>query len=122
MKAGKEHKVPLSGEALDVLRRAAELRIEATDLVFYGLKRGRPLSDMTLLKVLRDMGLPFTVHGFRSTFRDWVAEAALAHAIPNKVEAAYRRTNYLEKRKALMAAWGAFSRPSRSPVIALRGA
>jgi integrase len=73
---------------------------------------------MTLLKILRDRQLGVTVHGFRSSFRDWVAEetnyageiaeAALAHAIPNKVEAAYKRTDFLEKRKALMADWGNF--------------
>jgi integrase len=73
---------------------------------------------MTLLKILRDMDAGVTVHGFRSAFRDWVAErtdfpgevaeAALAHAISNKVEAAYRRTDFLEKRRALMRDWGAF--------------
>ena len=73
---------------------------------------------MTLLKILRDKGTGVTVHGFRSSFRDWVAEeinypgeiaeAALAHTIPNKVEAAYRRTDFLEKRKAMMADWAVF--------------
>ncbi|MGI8705069.1 MAG: tyrosine-type recombinase/integrase [Sphingomicrobium sp.] len=121
MKAGKTHVVPLSPAALDVFRRAAELRIGGSDYVFHGMKRGRPLSDMTLLKVVRDMGQPFTVHGFRSAFRDWaaektsfageIAEAALAHAIQNKVEAAYRRTDFLEKRRELMDAWGAFCSP-----------
>lgn len=82
------------------------------------MKRGKPLSDMTLLKVVRDAGLDVTVHGFRSTFRDWaaertnmpgeVAEAALAHAIPNRVEAAYRRTDFLEKRRELMELWSNF--------------
>lgn len=125
MKAGKVHVVPLSPAALDVFRRAAALRIEANDLVFHGTKRDRPLSDMTLLKVLRDANEPFTVHGFRSAFRDWVAEetsfpgeiaeAALAHAIPNRVEAAYRRTDFLEKRRKLMVAWGAFC--SRSAAV-----
>lgn len=73
---------------------------------------------MTLLKVMRDMETGVTVHGFRSAFRDWVAEetsypgevaeAALAHAIPNKVEAAYRRTDFLEKRRSLTREWAAF--------------
>jgi integrase len=73
------------------------------------------MSDMTLLKILRDMNAGVTVHGFRSAFRDWVAdqtnypgevaEAALAHAIPNKVEAAYRRTDFLAKRRDLMRDW-----------------
>ncbi len=80
---------------------------------------------MTLLKVLRDKGDDYTVHGFRSSFRDWVAEktnypgevaeAALAHTIANKVEAAYRRTDYLDKRKPLMADWAKFvARPMGS--------
>jgi integrase len=116
-RTGKPHIVPLSPVAVEVFKRAAALRIEGSELVFHGSKRGKPLSDMTLLKVLRDLKEPFTVHGFRSAFRDWVAEqtsfsgevaeAALAHTIPNKVEAAYRRTDFLEKRRKLMEAWGA---------------
>lgn len=118
MKAGKEHIVPLSVQALDVLDRAKLYKCQASDLVFPGQRPKIPLSDMTLLKVLRDMNLEYTVHGFRSSFRDWVAEtttvqgevaeAALAHTVANKVEAAYRRTNYLDKRKPLMAQWGCF--------------
>lgn len=118
MKAGKEHVVPLSPAALDVFHRAAAVRVESSELVFHGTKRGKPLSDMTLLKVLRDLNEPYTVHGFRSAFRVWaaeqtnfpgeVAEAALAHTIPNKVEAAYRRTDFLEKRRKLMDVWAAY--------------
>lgn len=131
MKAGRAHTVPLSPEALAVFKRAAELRQGGTDLVFPGMKRDRPLSDMTLLKVLRDMGLPATVHGFRSAFRDWVAEetsfagevaeAALAHAIPNKVEAAYRRTDYFEKRRTLMVTWGSYCSGTVANVIRIAG-
>ena len=130
MKAKKVHIVPLSPAALHVFKRAAELRAEATDLIFHGAKRGKPLSDMTLLKVLRDLKQPYTVHGFRSSFRDWVAdetnfpsevaEAALAHAIPNKVEAAYKRTDFLEKRRSLMVAWGAYCAGSSENVVRLR--
>lgn len=118
MKVGVVHVVPLSEAALEVLKRAETLRAPASDLVFPGQNPKRPLSDMTLLKILRDKNLNVTVHGFRSSFRDWaaektnypgeVAEAALAHTIPNKVEAAYRRTDFLEKRKALMAEWASF--------------
>ena len=132
MKAGKAHTVPLSPVAVEVFKRAAGLRLKGSELVFYGQKPGRPLSDMTLLKVLRDMELPFTVHGFRSAFRDWaaeetsfpgeVAEAALAHAIPNKVEAAYRRTDFLEKRRNLMAAWSGYCSEASANVVALYGA
>ena len=128
MKMGRPHVVPLSPQAIDVFRRAAKHRIAATELVFYGIKAKKPLSDMTLLKVLRDMDAGVTVHGFRSAFRDWVAEqtnypgevaeAALAHAIPNKVEAAYRRTDFLEKRRALMSDWGAFCIPAKLAAVA----
>ncbi|MEO0418574.1 MAG: integrase arm-type DNA-binding domain-containing protein, partial [Pseudomonadota bacterium] len=99
MKAGTAHVVPLSEAALDVLKRAKALRSPFSELVFPGQNPRRQLSDMTLLKILRDKGDDYTVHGFRSSFRDWVAEktnypgevaeAALAHAIANKVEAAY---------------------------------
>lgn len=118
MKMGRTHHVPLSTQAIDVFRRAEALRVPCSDLVFPGQRPKNPLSDMTLLKVMRDMETGATVHGFRSAFRDWVAEetgypgevaeAALAHSIPNKVEAAYRRTDFLAKRRAMMAEWGAF--------------
>lgn len=118
MKMGKAHHVPLSAPALAVLEKADLLRAPVSTHVFPGQNLKRPLSDMTLLKVVRDMQLNVTVHGFRSAFRDWVAEltnypgdvaeAALAHTVPNKVEAAYKRTNFLEKRRALMEEWGAF--------------
>ena len=118
MKAGVTHVIPLSDAALDVLARAEKVRAAASDLVFPGQAPKQPLSDMTLLKILRDKGLPVTVHGFRSSFRDWVAEktdfpgevaeAALAHTIQNKVEAAYRRTDFLEKRKTLMNEWSQY--------------
>lgn len=118
MKVGKEHVVPLTDAAIDVLERARPYYAECSDLVFPGRNVLRPMSDMTLLKILRYAKLPFTVHGFRSAFRDWaaektsypgeVAEAALAHTVSNKVEAAYRRTNYLDKRRELMREWSDF--------------
>lgn len=119
MKAGKVHHVPLSPAALAVLNAASKGRTEAAaGLVFPGLREKR-LSDMTLLKVVRAAGGDgATVHGFRSSFRDWaaeclqiddaVAEAALAHTNRNRVEAAYRRTKFLEQRRSLMNAWAAF--------------
>lgn len=118
MKMGRTHLVPLSDAAVAVFERAKAFKVAASDLVFPGQNVKRPLSDMTLLKILRDMELGVTVHGFRSAFRDWVAEqtdypgevaeAALAHAVSNKVEAAYRRTDFLDKRRLLMSDWGAF--------------
>jgi integrase len=118
MKANRTHVVALSPEAVDVFRRAAKLRIAQEPLVFPGARFRKPMSDMTLVKIMRDMAVAATPHGFRSSFRDWaadktdypgeIAEAALAHAIPNKVEAAYRRTDFLEKRRKLMKDWGAY--------------
>lgn len=118
MKVGKEHIVPLTDAAINVLERVRPYYAECSDLIFPGRNVMRPMSDMTLIKILRYAKLPFTVHGFRSSFRDWaaeqtcfpgeVAEAALAHSVANKVEAAYRRTNYLDKRREMMREWADF--------------
>ncbi|MBT0667636.1 tyrosine-type recombinase/integrase [Novosphingobium profundi] len=118
MKARRMHRVPLSPEAVALLRKAASKRSPETDLIFPSAS-GKALSDMTLTKALRDMKVLFTVHGFRSTFRDWaaeqtnfpgeVAEAALAHTVPKAVEAAYRRTDFFDKRRELMNEWAAFA-------------
>jgi integrase len=120
MKAGKAHAIPLSRQAADIFRQASGFRMACTDLVFPGQKPKSPMSDMTLLQLVRGMDVPVTVHGFRSSFRDWVAdktdfprevaEAALAHTLENKVEAAYRRTDFFEKRRVLMAAWADYCR------------
>jgi integrase len=121
MKAKREHVVPLSGAAARILRRCKQLRSGHEPLIFPGSRPKQPMSDMTLTKLLRDLKVPVTVHGFRSSFRDWVseetnvqaevAEAALAHTVPNKTEAAYRRGNLLEKRRKLMHEWGKFINP-----------
>lgn len=117
MKAGKEHRVPLSERCVEILRAAEQLRDDG-DYVFPGRSQSKPLSNMAFLQIVRRMNLAITPHGFRSTFRDWAAEQthfpnevceqALAHTISNKVEAAYRRTDLFEKRKELMAAWCTF--------------
>lgn len=132
MKAGKEHRVPLSAAALAVL--AGLPRMAGTDLVFPA-PRGGVLSDMTLTAVMRRMDLKAVPHGFRSTFRDWcsertnyprdVAEMALAHAIGDKVEAAYRRGDLFDKRQRMMAEWAAFCatvEPARGEVVPIRKA
>ena len=120
MKAGREHRVPLSSQAADILAAAAELRVN--DLVFPSAT-GRPMSDDTLSKLLRDLGVDAVPHGFRSSFRDWcsetgqsreVAEAALAHTIRNKAEAAYARSDLLERRRDMMEAWGTYLDTSAS--------
>jgi integrase len=125
MKMGRAHIVPLSPEAVAVFERAKKYKVGVGDLVFLGQDVKKPLSDMTLLKILRDGELTVTVHGFRSAFRDWVAEqtdysgevaeAALAHTVSNKVEAAYRRTDFLDKRRLLMRDWAAFCKNVPAP-------
>jgi integrase len=130
MKGGREHRVPLSDRAVAILAEVRQARL--SDFVFPGLKRGQPLSNMALQAVLQRAQVDATVHGFRSSFRDWagdstpfardVVEAALAHAIENQTEAAYRRSDALEKRRKLMAAWAIYCMAShtRSTVTALR--
>ncbi len=121
MKAKRAHRVPLSGPAVAILVELRPLASGKAGLVFPGGRVGRPLSDVALSKALHlaagTKGV--TVHGLRSTFRDWAAEAtdyprevaemALAHAIADKVEAAYRRGDLFEKRRAMMAAWADFT-------------
>lgn len=115
MKMRETHSVTLSDGAIAVLKQVQPLKRNADDLIFPSTK-GTPLSDMTLSKIVREANQPFTVHGFRSSFRDWaaekmvdvpdpVAEAALAHAVPDKVEAAYKRTDFLAMRRVLLEAW-----------------
>ena len=131
MKSNREHRVPLSAQALAVLSKLE--KGEPEDHVFAG-RSGRSLSNMTLLMLLRRMGhAALTAHGFRSTFRDWaaertnfqaeVAEAALGHVVGDKVETAYRRGDFFEKRRRLMEAWGEFAtkKQDSSVVVPLRG-
>ena len=116
MKAGREHRVPLTDRALAILTEVAELG--TTGFVFPGPKPDAPLSSMAMSMLLRRMEADITVHGFRSTFRDWASEAtsfphevcemALAHTIGNKAEAAYRRGDLFEKRRKLMEAWATY--------------
>jgi integrase len=131
MKSGKEHHVPLSTPALAVLARMRDL--SNGEFIFFGQSSGRALSNMALLVLLKRMKrTDITTHGFRSTFRDWaaergyqdaVAEAALAHQVPDAVVKAYKRTTFFELRKQLMDDWAAFatSDPAQSAnVIPLR--
>jgi integrase len=117
MKNGKEHQVPLSPPAVEVLERMS--KITNGEYVFFGQSSGRSLSNMALLVLLRRMKrTDITSHGFRSTFRDWaaergyqdpVAEAALAHSVSDAVIAAYKRTTFFELRKKMMDDWAAFA-------------
>ncbi|RUR34091.1 DUF4102 domain-containing protein [Vreelandella andesensis] len=120
MKASREHRIPLSHQALALISNLPS--VKGNSFVFPGMKPGRPLSNMSLLQFMRGLGYGpsgdkgnYVPHGFRSSFRDWtgevtsyprdVAEMALAHAIENKVEAAYRRGDLFEKRRAMMQDW-----------------
>ncbi|KQT04131.1 site-specific integrase [Rhizobium sp. Leaf386] len=130
MKSGKEHRVPLSDRALAIVKDMKAIAVN--ELVFPGQREKRPLSDMTLAKALNTAGGgDFTVHGFRSSFRDWaaeetnfqreVAEAALAHAVGDSVERAYRRGDALEKRRKLMDAWAVYCTDrQRENVVAMK--
>ncbi len=117
MKMGKEHRVPISDALLTILEGLT--REENNPHLFPGMKAGKPLSNMAMLMGLREIGRSdLTMHGFRSTFRDWagectphprdVCEQALAHSLGNAVEAAYRRGDLFEKRRALMADWTSY--------------
>jgi len=126
MKAGMEHRVPLTSRALAITERMAGIR--TVDLVFPGQRRRQPLSKTALPALVPGAA---TVHGFRSSFRDWageetsfpreIAEQALAHATGGAVERAYRRGDALEKRRALMEAWASFCEPKApSNVLLMR--
>lgn len=123
MKAKREHRVPLSTRSVTILARACELA-SGSGLVFPGRSRDKPLSNMVFLMALRRMDLAITAHGFRSSFRDWaaeqtnipreVAEMALAHTVESKVEAAYARSDLLDRRRDLMEQWAHFCQRSMS--------
>jgi integrase len=127
IKAGRDHRVPLSPRAVEILEAMQVVRV--SNYVFPGYRPARPLGDMALHLVRERMEIPYTVHGFRSSFRDWcgevtsfpreVAEAALAHVVGDETERAYRRGDALEKRRKLMDAWAAYCEPNASNVITL---
>ena len=123
MKAKREHRVPLCGRALEILDAARTLG-DGNPHVF-PMRSGRPISASTLLKTLNDLRVAAVPHGFRSSFRDWAAEetdhprevieAALAHVVQNKVEAAYARSDLFERRRRLMDDWAAYLAATRRP-------
>jgi integrase len=132
MKGGREHRVPLTSAAMSVLKRVQK---EDKQFLFPGIKAGQGLSNMALLKVLERMGRgDLTAHGFRATFKTWatertnfpreLVEAALAHVLDDKTEAAYQRGDMLQKRRRLMDAWADFcaKRAPAGTVVSLRQA
>jgi integrase len=130
MKSGRVHRVPSSARAVSILKHLAKFR--TADFVFPGHRRGKPLSNMAMEMMLRRMKIEdATVHGFRSSFRDWagnvttfpceVTETALSHVIGDKSEQAYCRSDALEKRRKLMEAWASYCEPkANSNVLRLR--
>jgi integrase len=130
MKTGKPHRIPLAPQVVDLLKSLP--RIDGSPFLFPGEREGRPLSSMSMLMGLRRMNRgDLTMHGFRSCFRDWAAEAtthprevaehALAHTVSNKSEAAYFRSDLFEKRRALMADWAAFATQQTAMALQQRG-
>ena len=131
MKAKREHRIPLSPRAVEIVR---EMLRQEQDYVFPSIRKGKPISNMAMLNLLDRMDVKVTVHGFRSSFRDWAAERtafshevcemALAHTIPNAAEAAYRRGDLFEKRGKLMNTWADYINTPRTDgaVIPMRNA
>jgi len=127
MKMKEVHIIPLSDRALDVLHQAKALGDDG--LIFPGMRSGRPMSDMTMSKLVKELGYPVDIHGFRTSFRTWVqeqtntahevAERALAHKTTNKVEAAYARSDLFDKRRKLMDAWASYLSDSKENLISL---
>ena len=131
MKAKRDHRIPLTARAVEILQQARGLS-DGSDLVFPGTKQGKPLSDMTLSKLVKELGFNADIHGFRTSFRTWaqertnfpreVAEAALAHATGDKVEAAYARSDVLDKRRKMIDTWAGYLAGEAGKVLKLGGA
>ena len=129
MKAGIEHRVPLPSRCVEILEEAKKIN-QGSTFIFEGTKPNRPLSENTFNKLIKELDLDVHVHGFRTSFRTWtqektnypreIAEAALAHSLNDKAEAAYARSDLLEKRAELMEAWAQFISADASDVINIR--
>lgn len=128
MKMRKEHRIPLTDKALTILEEMKKEQV--SEFIFPGQKRGKPLSNMAMAELIKGMQInDATVHGFRSTFRDWagdetnfsreVIEECLAHAAGNSTERAYRRSDALDKRRVLLNQWEAYCTNSNN-IVALR--
>lgn len=129
MKMRRAHRVPLAARAVEILREAQGFD-DGSGLIFPGSKRGRPMSENTMVKLVRELGYNIDVHGFRTSFRTWaqertnfpreVAELALAHVNQDRVEAAYARSDLFEKRRAMMNAWAAYLTTANASVVKIR--
>jgi len=129
MKAGIEHRVPLSNRCMEILEEAQNIN-QGSDYIFEGTKPDKPLSENTFNKLMKELGLEVHAHGFRTSFRTWtqekthypneVAEAALAHSLKDSAEAAYARSDLLEKRAEMMEAWAQFISADASDIVQIR--
>jgi len=129
MKAGIEHRVPLSNRCMEILDEAKNIN-QGSGFIFEGTKPEKPLSENTFNKLMKELGLEVHAHGFRTSFRTWtqekthypneVAEAALAHSLKDSAEAAYARSDLLEKRTEMMEAWAQFISASKDNIISIR--
>ena len=132
MKSGREHRVPLSGGAMGVLKAAKALSDAGPDSLIFPSTTGRMLSDSTLSKLVRELRIGCVPHGMRSSFREWaaertdipreIAEEALAHVNPNKVESAYQRSDLFDRRRELMNSWTAYLVEDSAAVVPRRRA
>lgn len=126
---GIEHRVPLPSRCVEILEEAKKIN-QGSTFIFEGTKPNRPLSENTFNKLIKELELDVHVHGFRTSFRTWtqektnypreIAEAALAHSLNDKAEAAYARSDLLEKRAEMMEAWANFISASKDNVISIR--
>ena len=125
-KMKRPHRVPISGRALEILAEA-RVHSDGSGLIFPGTKQGKPLSDMTLSKLVKELGFDADVHGFRTSFRTWaqeqtnfpreVAEAALAHKVGDAAEQAYARSDVFEKRRLMMESWAGYLEARRGEAL-----
>jgi integrase len=129
MKAGVAHRIPLPSRCIEILEEAKSIS-QGSGFIFEGTKPNKPLSENTFNKLMKELGLEVHAHGFRTSFRTWtqektnypreIAEAALAHSLRDKAEAAYARSDLLEKRAEMMEAWAQFISTNTSDVINIR--
>ena len=129
MKAGVAHRIPLPSRCIEILEEAKEIS-QGSGFIFEGTKPNKPLSENTFNKLMKELGLEVHAHGFRTSFRTWtqektnypreIAEAALAHSLRDKAEAAYARSDLLEKRTEMMEAWAQFISASKDNIISIR--
>lgn len=129
MKANIAHRIPLTERCLEILEKAKSISL-GSDYIFYGYKKDKPLSENTFNKLIKELGFDIHTHGFRTSFKTWtqeqtnypreVAEKQLAHSLSNKAEAAYARSELIEKRQAMLEAWNSYLEESKAKVLSIR--